>query len=73
MEPHPEIYPPRTIPALVALQPSGDQCVVETPDALREAVSEGLREITLWLDGEQSLLRELNATDLPDAVRELAA
>lgn len=73
MAPHPEIYPPRTIPALVALQPSGDQLVVETPDALREAVSEGIKEITLWLDEEQSLLRELNATDLPDAVRELAA
>jgi hypothetical protein len=27
VEPHAEIYPPRTLPALVALQPSEDQCV----------------------------------------------
>jgi hypothetical protein len=46
---------------------------VDTPDALREAVGEELKEIARWLDREPSLLKELKATDLPDAVRELAA
>lgn len=72
LEPHPEIYPPRTLPALVALQPSGEQQIVKTQDAVRDALGEGLNDIAHWLAGEASLLKELNATDLPDAIRDLA-
>lgn len=72
LEPHPEIYPPRTLPALIAFQPSGQQQIVKSQDALRDALGEGLNDIAHWLAGEASLLKDLNATDLPDAIRDLA-
>jgi hypothetical protein len=73
VDPHLEIYPPRTLPALVVLKPSGEQHLVETPQELREVVAGGVTQIARWLEGEQGLLQELKAPELPGAVRDLAA
>jgi len=61
VEPHPEIYPPRTLPALVAIKPSGEQHIVDTQDELREILGEGLHDIARWLSASPSLLEKLDA------------
>ncbi len=69
---HPEIYPPRTMPALVHSEPSGAQRIAHDVRQLRAAIAGGLAEIAEWLDGRKTDLHDLLATDLPAATRALA-
>jgi hypothetical protein len=66
---HANFCPPRTFPALVALEPSGEQRVVEAPDALREVLGDGLAEIARRLEAERDLLNKLDAAGVSEPLR----
>jgi hypothetical protein len=62
--PHPDLYPPRTFPALVLVGRNGAQLLVEDMAELRNVITKEVMALAGWLDDQQELVRDLGA-DVP--------
>jgi hypothetical protein len=67
---HHEVWPPRTLPAIVATEPTGTQRTVNNEAELRAAILDGLEELAVSLEGRDDP-RVLQGSDLADAVRRI--